>query len=99
MRPMGNLDDVLALDATGQAELIRQGEVSAGEVVGAAIEAAKRVNPRINAIIHPRYEAALAEATAVDPGGPHAGPFAGVPMVVKDLMCVTPNSGPRSRLP
>ncbi len=87
MRPMGNLDDVLALDATGQAELIRQGDVSAGEVVGAAIEAAKRVNPRINAIIHPRYEAALAEAATVDPGGPHAGPFAGVPMVVKDLMC------------
>lgn len=82
---MGTHDDVLALDATGQAELVRTGQLSATELVAAAVEAAQARNPAINAIIHPRYEAALAEAAAVDPE--HGGAFAGVPMVVKDLGC------------
>jgi amidase len=82
---MGTHDDVLALDATGQAELVRTGQLSATELVRAAIDAAQERNPAINAIIHPRYEAALEEAAAVDPA--HGGSFAGVPMVVKDLGC------------
>ena len=82
---MGTHDDVLALDATGQAELVRAGKMSAAELVQAAIDAANERNPAINAIIHPRYEAALGEAAQVDPE--HGGPFAGVPMVVKDLGC------------
>ncbi len=82
---MAALDDALALDATGQAALVRRGELTASELVEAAIAAAEARNPAINAIIHPRYEAALAEAAQVDPA--HGGPFAGVPMVVKDLQC------------
>ncbi|MEP7045038.1 MAG: amidase [Ilumatobacteraceae bacterium] len=82
---MGIANDLASLDATAQAELVRDGSVSAGELVEAAIEAAQRVNPQINAIIHPRYEAAAAEASASNPG---AAPFAGVPMVVKDLGCM-----------
>jgi amidase len=80
---MGIANDLASLDATAQAELVRSGQVSAAELVGAAIDAAQRVNPQINAIIHSRYEAAAAEAAA-----PGDGPFAGVPMVVKDLGCV-----------
>ncbi|MFM2078808.1 MAG: 6-aminohexanoate-cyclic-dimer hydrolase [Actinomycetota bacterium] len=82
---MGTLDDVLQLDATGQAELVHSGQVRATELVAAAVSAAQDRNGAINAIIHPRYEAALEEAAALDaaPGGP----FAGVPMVVKDLGC------------
>ena len=80
---MGTATDLASLDATAQAELIRSGQASAAELVEAAIEAAQRLNPQINAIIHPRYEAATAEAEA-----PGNGPFAGVPMVVKDLGCV-----------
>ena len=82
---MSHLDDVLALDATGQAQLVHDGHVTATELVGAAIDAAHRRNPAINAIIHPRYEAALVEAAQVRPE--HGGPFPGVPMVVKDLGC------------
>lgn len=73
--------ELAGLDATAQAELVRRGEVSAVELVAAAIDAAERLNPRLNAIIHPRYERARREAA--DHGG--GGPFAGVPMVVKDL--------------
>ena len=80
---MGTANDLASLDATAQAELVRSGQASAAELVEAAIGAAQRLNPQINAIIHPRYEAATAEAEA-----PGSGPFAGVPMVVKDLGCV-----------
>jgi amidase len=80
---MGIANDIASLDATAQAELVRNGSASATELVEAAIEAAQHVNPQINGIIHPRYEAALAEAAS-----PGSGPFAGVPMVVKDLGCM-----------
>ena len=83
---MGIANDIASLDATAQAELVRNGSVSAGELVEAAIEGSQRVNPQINAIIHPRYEAAIAEAAS-----PGSGPFAGVPMVVKDLGCMMKN--------
>jgi amidase len=69
------------LDAVEQAALVRGGDVSARELVQAAIDAAERLNPSINAIIHPRFDAALDEAATA------SGPFAGVPMVVKDLGC------------
>jgi amidase len=80
---MGIANDLASLDATAQAELVRKGEVSASELVAAAIDAADRVNSQINAIIHPRYDAARAEAAR-----PGDGPFAGVPIVIKDLGCV-----------
>ena len=75
------MTDLAALDATDQAALVRSGEVSAIELVQAAIDRAEQVNGQINAIIHPRYERALEEAS-----GPLGdGPFAGVPFVLKDL--------------
>jgi amidase len=72
--------DALAdLDATAQALLVRSGKASAGELVEAAIERIERLDPQLNAVIHRRFEKALEEA-------PHAaGPFAGVPIVLKDL--------------
>lgn len=82
--------DLAGLDIAAQAELLRRREVSPTELVAAAIERAERLNPSINAIIHPRYEAALADAAAtpvtaaeVAAGGP--GAYAGVPIVFKDL--------------
>ena len=80
---MGIANDIASLDATAQAELVRNGSVSADELVEAAIEAAQRVNPPINAIIHPRYRGSRRERHAAA-----SGPFAGVPMVVKDLGCM-----------
>ena len=79
---MGNdVRELTALDATDQAALVRSGEVSAAELVTAAISASERRNPAINAIIHPRYERALEEAHA----GARSGPFAGVPVVRSDV--------------
>ena len=74
--------DPLDLDATAQADLVRRGEVSAAELVEAAILRAEALNPRLNAIVSPAYEQALDAARGRVPHGP----FSGVPFVVKDLV-------------
>jgi amidase len=72
--------DLAALDATAQAALVASGEVSATELVDAAIARVQAVNPEINAVIHPLFDRARTRAA-----DPVAGPFSGVPTVVKDL--------------
>jgi amidase len=68
-------------DAVGLAALIRSGEVSAREVVEAAIERIEREDPYVNAVVLKTYERAL---RLVEEGIPD-GPFAGVPFLLKDL--------------
>lgn len=73
----------MTIDATEQARLVRDGEASASELVDEAIERLERLNPRLNAVIHPLLDQAR-EAAA----GPLSdGPFRGVPFLVKDLSC------------
>jgi len=74
-------DDLAVLDATGQAALVRDGVATPRELVDAALARVDAVNPQLNAVIHRRDERARAEADA----GPPAGPFRGVPIMVKDL--------------
>ena len=50
------------LDATAQAELVRSKEVSARELAEAAIARIEAVDGEINAVIHRRFDEALAEA-------------------------------------
>ena len=76
------MSNPLELDATAQAELVRTKQISANELVDLAIAAVERVNPKINAVIHPRFERARSEANSG-----RTGAFAGVPIVVKDLNC------------
>jgi Asp-tRNA(Asn)/Glu-tRNA(Gln) amidotransferase A subunit family amidase len=68
-------------DALGLAELIHRGEVSAAEVLDAAIARADAVNPAINAVVKRNDEAARRRAAA----GGLDGPLAGVPFLLKDL--------------
>ncbi len=75
-----DVQELLDGDATGVAVAIRAGDVTAVEVVEAALSRVEERNPELNAIVEHRAEAALAEAAA----GP-TGPLAGVPFVVKDL--------------
>jgi amidase len=74
-------DPFAALDATAQADLVRKGEVSPRELVDQAISRIERLNPQLNAVIHPRFEKARAEAAA-----PADGPFRGVPFLLKDIL-------------
>jgi amidase len=74
-------EDLARLDATAQAELVRSGDASPVELAEAAIERAERLNPELNAIIHPLYEQGAAAAAGEIPDGP----FRGVPFLFKDL--------------
>ena len=75
------MDDIAALDATAQADLVRTGEVTPVELVDAAIDRAEAVNGELNAIVTPLYERARELAAGELPDGP----FRGVPMVLKDF--------------
>jgi amidase len=67
-------------DALGLAGLIRGGQVTASEVLEAALVRAEAVNPKLNAIITPMHDIARARAREK-----LTGPLAGVPFLVKDL--------------
>jgi amidase len=70
----------LDTDATGLAELVRNGEVHPLELVDACIAAIEASDGAINAVVQRRFEQARAEA-----GGPLPdGPFRGVPFLLKD---------------
>ena len=68
-------------DGLGLAELVRTREVTATEILEAAIARIERLNPTLNAVITKVYDAARAEAQALDADAP----FAGVPFLLKDL--------------
>lgn len=72
------------LSAVETAAAVRRREVSAQEVVAAALERAGAAQAAYNCFVAIRHEEALAEARALDAGGlGHDGPLAGVPAVVK----------------
>ena len=71
------------LDATAQADLVRRREVSPRELTEAAIARIEAVNPKLDAVIRTRFDAARLEAERGLPDGP----FRGVPILFKDLGC------------
>jgi amidase len=77
-------DDFASLDATAQAELVRTGQASSLELVDAAINRIEKLNPELNAVIHPLFDRARQEASS---GRLPDGPFTGVPILFKDLGC------------
>ena len=56
------MTDLAWLDATDQAALVRDGDVTPIELVDAAIARIEAVNPALNAVIHERFDRAHAEA-------------------------------------
>jgi amidase len=75
-------DEYCHCDATDLAALVAQGQVSAPELARQAAAAVARVNPQINAVIE------VFDDVVDDPGREGmnpAGPFGGVPMMLKDL--------------
>ena len=76
------MSDLMFRPVTELAELVRSGEVSARELVGASLERIEALNGEINAFVHVDEEGALAAADAVTPGDD--APFAGVPIAIKD---------------
>lgn len=75
------MDEFVAYDGMGQAELVRSGQVSSLELVEAAIQRIEKLNPALNAVVHKLYDAGRAAAQGDLPDGP----FKGVPYLIKDL--------------
>ncbi len=71
------------LDATAQAELVRDKEVHPRELVEQAIDRIERLDPQLNVMVHRQYERALRDADGPLPDGP----FRGVPFLFKDYRC------------
>jgi len=69
------------LDGLAMADLVRRGQLTAAELCAAAIARAEAVNPRVNAIVFQLFEQAQRRAVAGRP----AGPFGGVPFLLKDF--------------
>jgi amidase len=77
--------DPLSRSAAEQGALIRDGRISARELVDAALAAIER--DEHNAFVLTCPERARAEADAIGPGDER--PFAGVPIAIKDLIVLT----------
>jgi len=72
-------------------DLIGRGEASAVEVTGAFLEQIQRHDQTVHAFLRVDREAALAQAERIDrhrAAGKPLGPLAGLPVAVKDVLCV-----------
>jgi amidase len=77
-------DDALGdVDAVDLVTRLQNGEVSATELVEAAIERTEKVNPDLNGLAYAAFERARAEART-----PRDGFFSGVPSFIKDIVDV-----------
>jgi amidase len=79
-------DEYLNCDATALARLVARGEVTPAELLGLALERHHRVHGQVNAVVRLMEEQARAQLER-----PVAGPFGGVPFLVKD--CVQDYAG------
>ena len=70
-----------SLDGLGLAALIRERKVSVAEATDAALARIAARNPRLNAVVRTLEQQARASHASI----PMDAPFAGVPMVIKDL--------------
>ena len=80
------LEEYVRYDATGLAQLVRSGEVTARELAQLAAAGVEKVNPALNAVI----EVFADRVDELDASDLADGPFRGVPFFLKDL-------GPRQK--
>ena len=82
------MTDLSTRDAWELADGVRKGELSAVELLDVSLERIESYNPDLNAICYLDAEGARARAKEIDAlvaDGGDPGPFAGVPMGVKEL--------------
>jgi fatty acid amide hydrolase len=80
---------ITEMSATALTEHIASGDITAREVVEAHIERIEEVNPRLNAVVVKRYDAARAEAAEADRqrrAGRPVGLLHGLPVTVKECL-------------
>ncbi len=80
-REMGKSSFYLENDGLGLAHLIKTKQVKKEEVIEEAIKRIEALNPELNAVIRTRFEEGRSAAGSLQT----EGPFAGVPMLLKDI--------------
>ncbi len=75
-----DFEEYRRMDAMAMAAAVADGQTTARELLKCALARTDAVNPQLNAVVARRDARAREEAA-----GPPAGPFAGVPFLVKDL--------------
>jgi amidase/6-aminohexanoate-cyclic-dimer hydrolase len=76
------IDEYEQYDATGLAELVRNAEVTPGELLELAIAQVESRDGELNAVVHRMDDEARSAVLA----GLPQGPFTGVPFMIKDLI-------------
>lgn len=76
------MQDLMRNTMAEQAALVKNGEVSASELVESAIAAIERLNPTLNAVCIPMFD--IARGAVRELNGTE--PFSGVPMLLKDVL-------------
>lgn len=87
---MAGVDEICRMDAVTQAHKIRRKELSPVEVVDAHLSRMEALEPKLHAFCTPTPELARATAKRIESdivAGKDAGPLAGVPIGIKDLVC------------
>jgi len=85
------MTDILFLDATDQLKALLTRQISARELLDAAVARTNALNARLNAVVSRDLDRAYATATRIDDRrarGEGLGPLAGLPMTVKDALDV-----------
>lgn len=81
--------DLHLLSLTEVRDRLAAGEVRAADVLGSCLERIRVTEPKVDAFLHLADEDAMALAESMDRDGPNASkPLWGVPVVVKDAICV-----------
>ncbi len=81
---MLKMNEYLQYDGLGLAQLVKNKQISAQELLEIAILRTEQVNPKLNAVTIPMYDEARRYIKAHANCGEH-GAFAGVPFLLKDL--------------
>jgi amidase len=79
-------DDLMFRPASELADMVRQRDISARELVQNSLDRIEELNPALNAFVQVDAERALAAADEVGPGDER--PFAGVPIAIKNNRAV-----------
>ncbi len=83
--------DLMSLTAVELGKKIAANEVTVTEATKAALERVKALEDKYNCFVTVDEEGALARAAEVEKGiaeGKYTGPLAGVPIAIKDNMCI-----------
>jgi Asp-tRNA(Asn)/Glu-tRNA(Gln) amidotransferase A subunit family amidase len=83
--------DLVSLSASEMARQVARGQTTSEELIEAHIRRIEAVNPRLNAVVLPRFDDARREAAAADQAvrsGQPLGPLHGVPITIKECFHV-----------